>query len=170
MNNKQTIYVVIAYGGEYDDAWESNVCAKYSRDDAELEVLELKQRREKLKTIHQPVQDAFYARCSIQEPMEEVPNSPKGPSKSTKENMRLHWEAVDAWRAVARPIIERNQERENRAHQAAVEAARNKAIELGADEFDLKQLGFSKDNYNDRYHPSFCNFNCDYKIEELELS
>ena len=166
MNDKQTIYVIVAYGGEYDDAWESNVCAKRSRDDAELEILELEERRDKVKVMHPEVSSAFYAARQVREPMEEVPESPKGPAKTTKENMRLHREAVEAWRLVAQPIIERNQERENRAYLAAVEAARLKAIELGADERDLHELGFSESDY--RAYST--NFDCDYRVEELELS
>lgn len=162
----QKIFVVIAYGGEYDDAWEKNVCAKFTETDAQLEILELEERRDKLKVMHPEVSSAFYAARQVREPMEEVPKSPKGPSKTTKENMRLHREAVEAWRVVAQPIIERNQEREKRAYSAAVNVAREKAIELGADERDLQHLGFTDADYRSYT----ANFDCDYRVEELELS
>jgi hypothetical protein len=165
--NKQTIYVVIAYGGEYDDAWEKNVCARFSETDAQITILDLEERREKLKGMRDPVQAVWYANLKPIEGIESVPQPPKGPKKGTKENMAAHRLAVEEWRKIANPMIERNEQRANAAYLNASKLAREKAIELGADEVDLSQLGFCD---NGEFRPPYDScLDCSYRYEELEL-
>jgi hypothetical protein len=73
--------------------------------------------------------------------------------------------AVEQWRKIANPMIERNEERCQAAYMNASKLAREKAVELGADEVDLHQLGFRDDGF----HAYSRDFDCDYRYEPLEL-
>ena len=166
--NAQIIFVVVAYGGQYDDSWEANTCARYARDAAEIAISEFEEQDRKLAVMAPIIQDVFYEQNNIaDEPYEDVPEAPKGPARGTKEQLILHKEAVLAWQKIAFPIIQRNEERTEKVRRRAVYWARQKAIELGATESELQRLGFSEQSYyarsayrfKDRY----------YRIDELEL-
>lgn len=162
-----TIYIIVASGGSYDDAWQSNVCARYSRDDAELEVLRLQEQSKKISAIVDEVRTTYYIalKAGAFTP-EEIPRPPKGPAKSTKENRKLHAEEMQKYYALAQPIAKRNEARHIAAMAAAKEAAKQRAIELGADEDDLKVMGFDQP-----YFSLYCREgDASYDVEELEIT
>lgn len=160
------VYIVKASGGEFDDAWELNLSAYLDRTAAELEVLRLQEQTKRILAMFGDVDECYHQHARSQDfAPEEVPKVPKGPSKSTKESMAAHHAAMSAWREVAKPIIERNDMNRQAAMDAAREAAKQKAIDLGAIEDDLKVMGFE----SGRFSPSCRSADASYEIEELEL-
>ncbi len=160
------VYIVVAAGGSYDDAWHSNLSAHLDRTVAELEVLRLQEQSKRIQTILEDVRKFYHEQLKAQAfTLEEVPQPPKGPSKQTKENRAQHKAAMDAYYKLAQPIAQRNEEKRLAAMNAAREAAKQKAIELGAIEDDLKLMGFEE-----AYFSVYCrDADASYEIEELEL-
>ena len=163
------IYVVKCSGGSYDDAWESNLFAVGSAQDAELAVWDLQVKHDFCKEIWPKVQDAMsegYAKVRAFKG-EVAPPAPKGPAKPTKETKAEHRRATEAWRKECEPIWRRNQEKINEFAKEAVQAAFNTAIALGATEEHIKMLSFYNHN-GELTHPNF-RTDTHYDWEELEL-
>ena len=162
-----TIYIVVASGGSYDDAWQTNLCACIDKTAAELEVLRLEEQSKKIGAMIREVEGAYRAGLHANKfTREEIPRPPSGPAKGDKESMKLHTAAMKAHYALVQPIAERNERRNTTAMLAAKEAAKQKAIDLGANEDDLKVMGF----INEHFFLSHCrDYDCAYFIEELEL-
>lgn len=160
----EKIYIVKASGGEYDDAWENNLCACRTVETAEAEVTRLKEQAERLKEMA-PKVAAFYRKFLQENPATqvEVPAHPKGPSKQTKENRKAYEQAAEAWRVKAHPILEGNQAAVNEQTRKATAASRQFAMGMGADEDDLKQIGLD----DDLGWPSY--EDAEYTYEELEI-
>lgn len=162
-----TIYIVVASGGSYDDAWQANLCARFDKTDAELEVLRLEEQSKKIGAMIREVEGAYRGGLHANQFTPEVmPRPPSGPAKSDKESMKLHAAVMKAHYALVQPIAERNQRRNTAAMLAAKEAAKQKAIELGANEDDLRVMGFT----NEHFFLSHCrDYDCAYFVEELTI-
>jgi hypothetical protein len=164
-----TIYVIIASGGSYDDAWERNVFAVADEAAAMVAVDELKARHERLKGLYQPIREFFNQHIRETAPMfmhEPQPDYPKGPAKPNKEALKAHAAAIKEWTELAQPIGRRNQDRSLAHNRHVAAATRELAATLGADEEDMKALGLDREN-----GMAWPNFDIDtnYSYEELEL-
>lgn len=163
----EKIFIVSAYGGQYEDAWNTNLYALRDVVEAELAVLHEEERHQRLLKINTVVDQVHYghireAVCD----MKKIPDQPCGPASMTKENMKLHKKALAEWRAIVIPLNEHNNNEQNRIFRDARAVAKQKAIELGADDLDLKTLGFTEPA---EYHAYAFEEDTSFRFEELEL-
>lgn len=161
------IFIVVASGGSYDDAWRSNVCAFATREEADLEVIRRSEMHVRLSELDKQASEARWAFLRTEvSGLEQVEPAPKGPAKPTKELNADYQRRMEEWRKKMVPISERNRTRQTAMLYAAVAHARQNAIAAGATEEELQLLGFS-DNAN--------TFGYDYShdttfsVEQLEL-
>lgn len=162
------IYVIVASGGSYDDAWESNLFAVTSETEAIDAVNELTARHEKLEAIYQPIYNFFRQHMRDNAGLfahEEMPDRPKGASRMTKEGQAAYKVACEKWVQECRPIARRNQDRSIEQNNHSAAATRIFAFSLGATEEDMQPLGLAGQEQN------WPNFDADtnYSYEELEL-
>lgn len=165
------IFIITASGGSYDDAWENNLFAVQSQEGAEAEVERLNAQHALLCSIWNEVRAALfegYAKTrSVQQ--EPVPPAPKGPAKpGGKDAQRAHSKALEEWRAAAEPARVRNAAVVQQSMREAVESARQKAVELGADDEQLQALGFIT-LADGSTSPPHLMIDTSYSYEELEL-
>lgn len=163
----EKIFIVSAYGGQYDDAWETNLYALRDVVEAELAVLHEEERHKRLLKIDTVVDQVFgaYLHSAVYD-MKKIPDQPRGPARTTKENMKLHEKALAEWQAIVIPLNEHNNNEQNRIFREARAVAKQKAIELGADYLDLKTLGFTETG---EYHAYAFEEDTSFHFEELEL-
>lgn len=159
------IHVIVVSGGEYDSAWESNLCAYATRAAAETEILRLEARRDHLKNLKRTLSETYYSRLGERPELEPMPPAPTAPKRPTKESMTKYHAACIEWRKVVQPIYARNAVAEAKVQAAAVEHTRALAVELGCDESDLQMLGLNEEG--GYFSPD--GLDVDYTIEELEL-
>lgn len=169
------IFVIKAGGGSYDDAWERNLYAVEDQTQAELDVLEHRERHEQCKewwmTVQQIIQ-AGWTRVREYKPTRLAPPQPVPPTrlKDKEKDQAARQEyrrRLDAWYKEMRPIEQELRNAQDAVmHEAFVEAIA-KVRELGGTEAHLMQLGFYDDRGQVR-HPSF-DPNTDYDCEEIEL-
>lgn len=151
-------YVMTASGGEYDDAWERNLFLVDSEEAAMVALEELEAQHARLVAIYEPVRKAFYDHLKANQPvMEAVPPYPHGHKKDFKAK-------AAEWDKHAKPIAMRNEQRRLDALNAASEAARQLARQLGASDDDITKLGLAE-------QLAFINYKSDqsFSYEELEL-
>jgi len=163
------IYIVRAFGGSYDGAWETNLYAFLDEKQAAAEA-------ERLTALHtfcvakwpavQAALQAGYAelRAFSSEP---VAPHPKGHAKMTKDEQRQLEQQRRKWRKEADVVWARNRAITNALMLKATAAARDAAVAAGCTEEHLKEMGF----FNDAGELSSPSFQTDtsYDYEELEL-
>lgn len=161
-----TVYIVVASGGDYDSTWQENLSAWLDKTAAELEVLRLQEQTKRLMAMIDQVRVTYYDTLKANQlTLEKMPPVPRAPAKPNKENSAAHQAAMSAYKKLALPIAQRNEAKQLAAMDAARDAAKQKAMELGAVEDDLKVMGFE-----DRYFSPYCrDADASYEIEELEL-
>lgn len=153
------IYIIKAFGGEYDDAWESNLFAVNDEQQAEAEVQRLKEQHQFLIGVDaalKPFVQEVYAqvRAFKREP---TPPEPKGSAK-----------AKEAWLKECEPIWKRNQAEIDSIWRRGGDVLMVKAQELGCDEEQLDALGFHIPGGVGFNMPNFRR-DVDYSYEELEM-
>ena len=163
------IYIVKAGGGSYDDAWESNLFAVGDAQAAELAVWDLQLRHKFCESIWPQVRDAMEPAFALIRSFkgESFPPEPTVPPKANKEQREALNKARAEWRKQCEPITARNHARLDAIMKEGLEAAKAKAIELGANEDHLKDLGFYS-HTGKLQHPNFSS-DVHYEWEELEL-
>jgi len=139
------IFVIKVYGGSYDDAYESNLFAVHSEQQAQIEIKRLEQLHADCKEMWEPLYDALQEgykniRALHSEDFK-LPPEPKGPAKPNKETAAELRKKLAAWRKECEPIWEGIRARQNAIMHEAQLATMHKAIELGATEEHLKMLG-----------------------------
>jgi hypothetical protein len=165
-----TIYIVSAFGGSYDDAWENNLCARRTMAEAEAEVERLKIQQARVVGFDSQVRNAYLAaREEAQPVMLEIPPAPKGPASTTKENMNAWKKQKKEWEQLAQPMIAENRQKQAAQEAAAARWAKAFAISLGATEEELQELGFSSMDGTEAYYSYRFDKDTGYDIEELEL-
>lgn len=122
-----SIFIVVAYGGEYDDAWESNVVAFSTSEEATVESVRLAKRRDYLTPIYNALITIGGAAYPTYTPL---PKKPKGPATSTPESQKVHQAQVAAWDAECAPIIALNEEAHNNYHRQQEASIQSKINEL----------------------------------------
>lgn len=161
------IYVVTAYGGSYDDAWQENICACLTREDAELKILEFQQRDARLEKIFPKIVEEY--RNTFRSPIEglQLEKIPPIPNKRNFKNDKLYSDALTKWQHAVAPVQLRNQHVQELINLEVAKVARKLAIELGCSDEDLSYLGFQDDGTFSEWGHRFDD--CDYSIEELEI-
>ena len=163
----ELIFVVVVSGGEYDNAWEQNLCAYCSRDAAEAEVAQLEAFQAKVRPLAGAIKDAAYAVLRNRPTMLPTPSPPAAPKLANKEEEASYRQARAVWQAEVQPIVAENTARLEANVQLARQVAVNKAADLGLTAEDMstfclddpvKWLGNITDSTEVSYH-----------IEELEL-
>lgn len=161
------IFIVVASGGSYDDAWRSNVCAFATREEADLEVIRRSEMHVRLSELDKRASEARWEYLrSGSVAFEEMDPLPTAPAKPNKKSREEYEQRLAKWREKNTPLNERNRARQMAMLVIAVEHARQTAISAGATEEELELLGFS-DNAN--------TFGYDYShdttfsVEQLEL-
>lgn len=163
----EKIFVVKAYGGEFDDSWEENLYAVRGQEAAELAVMQETERHERLCKAKEKIFNVYHRVLnSLPKDIRDIPSPPRGPARPTKETTEAHRQAAEKWREIAEPIQKHNAAEYSRVQAAASIQAKNKAIELGLNDEDLVILGFrdGEDYYSHRY-----NSDRQFHFEELEL-
>jgi hypothetical protein len=159
---RQKIFVIVASGGEYDSAWESNVVAYSTPEAADAEVNRLTAQRDRLRQLMPAISDVYFGALKNQPVLERASPAPTCPKKATREQQQRYSAACAAWREENLPLFKRNEARQQEHFQSAIRLSREKAIELGCDELDLEALGLNAGYLN-------FDMDADYNIEELEL-
>ncbi len=161
------IFIVVASGGSWEDAWRANVCAFATQEEADLEVIRRTEIHVRLLELNKVASAARYKHFSENVvALEKTDDVPKGPAKPTKELNADYQKRMEEWRKKSIPISERNRARQTAALATAVEAARQAAIVAGATEEELGLLGFSENPNTFGY--SF-DTNTTFSVETLEL-
>jgi hypothetical protein len=162
------IYVVTAFGGSYDDAWQENICACLTQEDAELKILEFRERDARLEKISPNIIEEYgnAFRSTIEGLMfEEIPPFP---NKGKFKNDKLYDDALTKWQHSMVLQMLHNEHARKRIEWEAAKVARKLAIELGCSDEDLSYLGFQDDGtFSGSWGHHFDD--CDYSIEELEI-
>lgn len=161
------IFIVVASGGSYDDAWHSNVCAFATQEEAELEVLRRQDMHVRLIELHKVANEARWSflRDNVAS-VEEMDPVPKGPAKATKELNADYQKRMSEWRKKNVPIGERNRVRQQAMIVRSVECAREAAVAAGATDEEIALLNFDVYPYSFGY-----GYNSDttFSVEQLEL-
>lgn len=167
----EKIFVIQASGGSYDDAWQHDLFAVRGEERAQAEIERLKQLHadclEMLKEVTDALHQGYAAVRAINAKDFKLPPAPQVPAKANKEIQAAYRKKHDAWRKECEPIWRAISEEQNRAMVEAQQAARNKAVELGATEEHLQMFGFYNPN-GELTSPSF-DRDTHYTYEELEL-
>lgn len=140
----KTVFVVTAGGGDHDYTWSDIILVCATEDEAKAHVTRLEQQRDKLKFM-KPRLETVKGDYLNEHPIrfEPEPVQQRGPSKTTKENMKAYHAAMDAWRTVANEVNTRNNAKWTKAFEDATAAAANFARELGATDDDIEKMGFA---------------------------
>jgi len=158
------IYIVIAYGGSYD-AWENNLFARYTMEDAELAIIELKERDARI-TAAMPKLIAQLKELQSKFPLTQEPHPamPKGPAKQTRENRDAHQKAMATWSTENQRIWAINQARQNHWNEEMTNYQRAFAKnECGLSDEDMVIITFPT-------HSGYCfGDRGEYRIDELEI-
>jgi hypothetical protein len=163
------IYVVTAFGGSYEDAWQENICACLTQEDAELKILEFREQDARLGKISPKIVEEY--RNTFRQPIEGIhlEQIPPVPNKRNFKNDKLYSDALTKWQHAIVPVQLRNAHVQKLINLEAARVARELAIELGCSDEDLSYLGFQDDgtfsvSWGHRFD------DCDYFIEELEIT
>lgn len=156
------IYLVKAYGGEYDDAWEDNLFACTTQEAAELAIIELQERDARIKIVLPTLHQQFIELRKFM-PLEQemAPPWPKGPAKQTKENRDAHQRQIAEYQRIVLPMNARNTAKQHAWTDKVTELQRAEAQRLGLSDADTAIIDFPV--Y--RAHADTSN----YMFEELEL-
>lgn len=159
------IYIIVAYGGQYDDAWESNLTARYIKEDAELAIIELQERDARVKAA-MPKLVAQFKELQAKFPLSQEPHPamPKGPAKQTKENRAAHDKVMQTYYTENQRVWAINQARQNAWNEEMTNYQRGFAKnECGLSDTDLMIINFPT-------HSAYCfSHEADYRIDELEI-
>jgi hypothetical protein len=128
------IFILVAFGGSYEDAWRANVAASTNKTKIEQLKADKEKRREKLKVCKQQIQ-TFCDRWDEANPfdqttLEKVVDVPKWPSGITQKlitkEMRIERETIREFNnGVMQRNAARNYEHRNRRIEAEFEYARS---------------------------------------------
>ena len=170
----EMIYLVKRYGGEYDGAWEENLFAVRTEEEAKLEVtrhelahLEASQLSEKLKEVwHTYLADHSNMNEFEFEQTLPMPVRERGKKGDKKVFDRAFAAACQEWTKNNQPILQRNQERQRAYELKGFEQVRKAALELKASEDCLKML--SLDDL-EKFSPYSFNSDTGFTYETLEL-
>jgi hypothetical protein len=158
-----TIFIVVASGGEYDDAWQSNLFAFRNEEDAKEQVAKLTAQNEFANSIRPKIVQIYSDALLMPiDHLEEQDAHPKGPRKPTKQSLAEYNVKVAEWTAKNEPIAQRNLLRTEARRLLAAAAARKHAIDLGATDEHLDAIGFTETDF-DLYH------HCDITYEYAEI-
>jgi len=160
------IFLIVASGGEYDDAWSTNIGARYKIEDAEQEVARLKARDARITALVPELAELHSSLAQLPLELREIPRQPKWPKHSTKETMAAHRAAVDEWAKNAKTLLEFNQNLQNERAKKAFQATKELAISIGCNDEDLAFLRLTNQGF---WHPCHVCEDCEYAIEEINL-
>ena len=159
------IYVIVAYGGEYDSVWESNLFARYTKDDAELALLELQERDARIKeAMPRLVEHLKGLREKFPFKLEVGPEMPKGPAKPNKETRAAYQKQLDAFYRELRRVGAINSARQ----VAWDEEMSNYQRAFAKDECGLTDEDLTAITFPTHGHYAF-NSDANYRIDELEI-
>lgn len=159
------IFVVVAYGGQYEDAWENSLFACATQVGADLAVLELQERDERIKLAAEKLVSHFND-LKAKHPLvlDPLPAMPKGPAKPTKETNKDYQRVMAGYYAENQRVWAINQARQNAWNEELAGYQREYAkAECGLSDDDLTCITFPT-------HSMYCfGDKADYCVEELEL-
>jgi hypothetical protein len=156
------IFIIVAGGGEYDSAWQTNVVAYMTKAAADEELNRLTTQRDRLKQVMPAISSVYFDVLNDRPVLEQSSPAPKCPKKANREQQQKYSAECAAWREENAPLFKRNEARRQEHFQHAIRLAREKAVELGCDDLDLEALGLNAGYLN-------FDMDVDYNIEELEL-
>lgn len=162
------VYVVVASGGRYDDAWTRNECAYLDKDEAELHSIKMTEMVERVKPLFDKIMNKWYALHQTPDPEfkdEEMPRYPVGPAKNSKESDKAYQLELDEWQRITAPITKRNLKRRNDFMAKCMTICREYAKELGLSDEEMTYVGLSQD----RLSPYGFDDDAEYEVQELEL-
>lgn len=154
------IYVVVAYGGSYDDSWESNICARSTQEGAELAIEEEKARDARIQEALPKLKEHFESLRTTAPVMQILPALDPLPPRGKREDVAM--KARREQLAESNRVQLRNQVLMQEWH-SQVKAAQYKYAQThcGLTLKDLEQVNLPCYHV---YHPE-----TDYRIDELEL-
>jgi len=161
------IYVIIASGGQYNDAWETNLFAVSDEETAKSEVTGLSESHERLSEIYNQVNSYIYSFPHRSHNQIELPPKPKGPAVSTKELMKAYREQIEEWNKLCGPIIAENARLYHEYNLDMHQKVLNKLKEFDLSEEDYEALHFQRENKT-RWYISY-NTDKSFTYEELIL-
>lgn len=154
------IYVVVAYGGSYDDAWESNMCARFTQEAAELVIEEEKARDARIRAAQPKLKEHFDSLRDTAPVLQPLPEIDRLPPKGKREDAAV--KARQKQLAESNKVQLRNQVLMQEWHSKVKNMQYDYAFgHLGLTLKDLEQVTLP---CNYVYLPK-----CDYRVDELEL-
>ena len=139
------IFVIVSYGGEYDDAWERIEFAVRSEQEAEQEVQRLTETHKELTKLYKELNQVLNNFEPSQIPYTSFPDRPKGPARSSKEGMEALEIARNIWAIKCRPIEKANELASKEWHRNRVEKLQQKIAEMQLTEEQIKLLKIKDD-------------------------
>ncbi len=160
-----TIYVIVNFGGQYEDAWEINLFARRTRKAAETAVQELQERASRM-TAANKLLVANFEKLRTEIPLSLIawPVRPVGPAKQNKENLAAYKKALTVYHAENKRIAAINRERQ---------LVWNEKVSACQREFAKHECGLSDADLTGLHFP-ISSIYCfaetgDYRIDELVL-
>jgi len=126
------MYVIVAYGGTYDDAWQNNVAVAASLAQAEAEIERRKALDNRANSFARQASEFYYERIRLYVPMTFEIERPKGPAKPTAETMVAYHQELDAWNNAYREHCRENYRLQTLFYKEAVKETRAFVLELFA--------------------------------------
>jgi hypothetical protein len=154
-----TIYLVVASGGAYEDHWERNIGARYTRENADALMEACIASNARLVEVYPAVHEAFWnvLRPAAVAPM---PPKPQFGSVLTPEDRVDYDMKIARWQLACQSITELNNQQHRDTVARAGPAARQEGRARGLTEGDLESIFF--DDY-----PRF--EDATFDVEELDI-
>jgi hypothetical protein len=152
-------YIIVAYGGEYEDYWEENVSVFTDLTAAELEVIRLNDLDSKLHPIHKELIDEYWIKIGKSHvDLDPVPDVPC--LKNDKEQAT----AMKNWMKETASINERNTRHLQVVTDRINQEIKDLAIEKGCDEEMLAMFGLTEGRFATLYRDR------NYRINTVPLN